>query len=67
MNYLWTNRAGVSWTLSVNMFKPGTLKVGEECPYYQHGHKEAAIKMGSFGQGGIVGPGGEFYTKTGNV
>ena len=68
MNYIWENRAGVSWTLSINMWNPTALKVGEECPYYSHGYKEAKIVMGNNGnngQGGIMGPGGELYTKIG--
>ena len=66
MNYIWTNRAGVSWTLSID-YNSGTLKVGQECPYYQHGHTDVKVMMSNPRCRGVVGPGGEFYTKTGSV
>jgi len=39
--------------------------VGEDCPYYRHGHKEAKLDLDEDGKVlKISGPWGEMYTKT---
>ena len=53
--YRWTNRAGVSWTLARTR-KKDTLKVGKDCPYYNHGYTRAV-----FNSTGISGPWDAFY------
>jgi hypothetical protein len=32
--YRWTNRAGVSWSLTERADDPEHLDVGEDCPYF---------------------------------
>lgn len=67
----WRNRAHVRWTLK--LLTPGgavdrsKLAVGEDCPYYRMGHREATIVWSS--EGGVkalLGPWGEAYVKVPN-
>ena len=65
--YRWTNRAKVSWTLTVKSGSSNTLTVGKTCPYWKSGHKEATLIFGAGGEVvAIKGPHGEVYRKSGS-
>eukprot|EP00966_Prymnesium_polylepis_P271312 6268732-Prymnesium_polylepis.1 len=56
---LWSNRAGVSWSLAPTAdFR--YLAVGNECPYYNDGHTQCEITTESDARV-LVGPWGEPY------
>ena len=60
--FRWTNRAGVKWTLT----KKSDTKyaVGNDCPYFNSGHKEATLKLDDNGKAvSISGPWNEIYIK----
>ena len=60
--YEWKNRAEVSWTLVAD--KSDSLKVDDDCPYFEKGHKNAKLVKNKLGEiTGILGPHGELYTK----
>ena len=62
--YRWTNRAKVSWTLTVKSGSKDKLTVGRECPYWKSGHKEATLVFDASGNViTIAGPHGEIYRK----
>jgi len=41
--YLWTNRAGISWTLTQDQNSPDKLIVDTDCPYYDRGFTESTL------------------------
>ena len=61
--YRWTNRADVSWTLTADdPESPLKLAVGEECPYYEKGFKEATFKYDADGNVyAITGPSDKIF------
>jgi len=61
-SYIWSNRAGISWSLYPTS-KSGELRVGQDCPpYYSTGHTIA-----NFTADGVYGPSNELYSrKVGN-
>jgi hypothetical protein len=68
--YRWTNRAGVSWTLTTTSDNT-ILNVGADCPYYDFKqgtastkYRQAKIVMAGGQITGILGPWGELYTKS---
>lgn len=61
-DFIWMNKAGVSWKLSLDEFP--FFEVGEECPYFRSGHTYAEIALDEEGNiTGIYGPWHEFYSK----
>merc|ERR1712154_23320 len=60
-DFVWTNRAGVSWSLyrdeNLGEYE---LRVGEDCPYYSSGY--TVMKKDD---DGVHGPGGELYNYEG--
>lgn len=59
----WTNRAGVSWTLTPTSNKE-ILAVGQDCPYYSRGYTQAIVQWDNNGQvTGLLGPGNEPYDR----
>ena len=55
----WSNRAGVSWTMTMLPDKT-KLAVGEDCPYYASGYTEATVVWDGDNVTGIItGPNGE--------
>ncbi len=58
----WTNRAGVSWTLTMTSEKT-KLNVGEDCPYFQEGYKQATVVWKGDQVSGLLGPWNELYQK----
>ena len=54
--YVWTNRAGISWSLYATEDEK-FLRVGTDCPYY------ANLKTAEVSHVGIKGPGNELYTR----
>ena len=63
--YKWTNRAKVSWTLTLRQGSKDTLIVGKECPYWKSGHKEAKLTYEGGRVVAIAGPHGEIYRVAG--
>eukprot|EP00928_Gymnodinium_smaydae_P050256 TRINITY_DN33831_c0_g1_i1.p1 TRINITY_DN33831_c0_g1~~TRINITY_DN33831_c0_g1_i1.p1 ORF type:complete len:605 (+),score=81.38 TRINITY_DN33831_c0_g1_i1:99-1913(+) len=60
----WSNRAGVSWTLTASCDCPPSLLVGTDCPYWPDGHHKCDVKLDDKGcVEGIFGPWGEFYRR----
>jgi hypothetical protein len=66
----WTNRANVSWTLTLTADKD-ILNVGDKCPFYhfndgkqQTNYTEAAIVRNGSKVTGIMGPWNELYSKS---
>lgn len=61
--FLWTNQAGASWTLT-QASSPGVFDVGTSCPYYGSGYTKATVTTNSSGDVvSISGPFNEPYTK----
>jgi hypothetical protein len=59
----WTNRAGVSWTLTITDDK-NKLAVGSDCTYYNRGYKTATVKYDANGVvKSINGPNNEPYDR----
>ncbi|MEM9164810.1 MAG: hypothetical protein AAGC54_17305, partial [Cyanobacteria bacterium P01_F01_bin.4] len=58
----WTNRAGVSWTLTPTADKE-ILSVGQDCPYYNRGYTQATVKWTNGQVTGLLGPGNELYDR----
>jgi len=56
--YRWTNRAGVSWTLTKTS-ADDHLEVGTDCPYHEHGH--TIMKYADDGEPHVLGPWDEKY------
>merc|ERR1719210_1187290 len=58
----WTNRAGLSWTLT-KTDDPTKFSVGEDCVYYKHGYREAIFTFqgGLFTQ--VLGPWNQPYIR----
>lgn len=56
----WTNRAGVSWTLTVTSDKT-KLSVGSDCPYFKQGYKTATVQWAGGAVTSILGPSNEPY------
>lgn len=64
--FSWTNRAGVSWTLTQKALSPAQFEVGTDCPYYSQGYTVATAKLDANGEVvGLSGPSGELYDKLG--
>lgn len=66
--FIWTNRAGVSWTLTQDPYDDELFAIGEECPYYEFGdYTEGNVALEVFGATesvvGFYGPWFELYTK----
>ena len=66
--FTWRNRAGIEWTLKPveddhGQWSTTKLAVGEDCPYYEDGHKEAALEYKDNKIYAIRGPNGKPYTK----
>ncbi len=63
--YLWTNKKGVSWTLT-KIAGSGDLSVGDDCPYKkEHGYEKAVVSRDSRGfVTSISGPFGEAYVRS---
>ncbi len=62
-NFKWTNRAKVSWTLTLTENK-NVLNVGSDSPYYNKGHRTANLKWDANGNVvEITGPSNSSYTK----
>lgn len=64
--FKWTNKAGVSWTLTVASVdargQPTAFHVGADCPYHKNGYHLAKVFYGSSGNLlAISGPGNEPY------
>jgi hypothetical protein len=59
----WKNRAGKSWSLFTTPDKD-ILRVGEDCPYFQDGHKEVTVVWEGSRVSGLRGPGDELYEKS---
>lgn len=64
--FKWTNKAGVSWTLTPATFDarghPTSFNVGADCPYFKSGYKVAKLEYGPNGNLlGMSGPGNEPY------
>jgi len=58
-DYIWSNRAGVTWSLYVDSsLGDNELRVGEDCPYYDNGHTVLSMTGD-----GVLGPWGELYNK----
>lgn len=70
MNFVWTNRAGVEWSLYAHYDESGMLSyfdVGQDCPYFDDGHTMAEVEY-DWEEGtllAIYGPWGEKYTYQG--
>ncbi len=69
-NYKWTNRAGISWTLS-STDNNAKLAVGQDCPYYDFNngtsrtqYRQATIVWAGGQVLGIHGPYDEMYEKS---
>ena len=60
----WTNRAGVTWTLSTTSDKD-TLMVGRDCPYFNSGHTQVKVIWEGDRVSGLKGPNNELYEKSG--
>ncbi len=59
----WTNREGVSWTLTLTADQ-NSLSVGRDCPYYASGYRTATVQRNSNGRvTAILGPGNEPYQR----
>ena len=65
--YEWKNKAGVSWTLTKDEERSLILLVGQECPHYDEGHKEAIIRLKPGSDYGIYGPDGSLWTKVSSI
>ena len=69
LNFVWDNRAGVSWSLIAKYDETGMLnyfEVGQDCPYYESGHTEARVNYDweTYSLVSVDGPGGA-YTYSG--
>jgi len=65
-DYTWTNRAGVSWTLTFQKKIDDThlsFSVGTDCPYYRQGYTEGLLFTKTKRGVQIQGPGKELYAK----
>jgi hypothetical protein len=62
----WSNRAGVSWMLSLIDDKT-KLDVGNDCPYFKDGHKQVTVVWEGSQVSGLVGPFDELYSKSNDV
>ena len=62
----WSNRACVSWTLSLTEDK-AKLDVGSDCPYFKDGHKQVTIVWERGQVSGLTGPWDELYSKSNDV
>lgn len=58
----WSNRAGVSWTLTTTLDNI-KLAVGSDCPYFS-GHKQVTVIWEGDRVTGLLGPGDELYART---
>jgi len=63
VNYMWNNKAGVSWSLTAVMDgdKIASFDVGEDCPYYNAGHTNAKLTYDGEAISSIAGPWDEPY------
>jgi len=64
----WSNRAGVSWTLtpSLDANVSSKLLVATDCPYFDDGYQVCDIQRSSAGRiVGVLGPNEELYSRTG--
>jgi hypothetical protein len=59
---IWSNRAGVSWVLSLTPDR-NLLAIGSDCPYYNN-YKEAALRWNGDIVTGIAGPDKAFYDRS---
>ena len=70
MNYVWSNKAGVTWSLFAN-YEDGRItsfEVGPDCPYYESGYTVAQVIYNDDGDvETILGPWGEPYTFMGGA
>ena len=70
-NFVWNNKAGVSWNLTA-VFENGKIakfNVSEDSPYFADGHNESKIEYSEDKSGkieGIYGPGNEYYSAHGD-
>ena len=69
-SFLWSNKAGVTWTLTQDKANPTQFTVGKECPYFDWNNMNEAnfqmteVYLSDDGKvSGIRGPWGELYTK----
>ena len=56
----WTNRAGVSWTLTTIPDKT-KLTVGSDCPYFNSGYTQVTVVWDGDRVSGLTGPSNEIY------
>jgi len=63
----WSNRAGVTWTLTPSFDADGIAKllVGAECPYFDDGHQVCELDLDDSGHVvGVLGPQQELYSRS---
>ena len=69
--FMWKNRANIAWTLKPVWgeweWSTTKLAVGEDCPYFEDGHHEAALEYKDNKINIIRGPYNEAYTKDANA
>ena len=68
-DFIWTNRAGVSWTITQDACDPGTFYIDDDCPYFwneENPYRITWIEVNDFDIDGVYGPGYEYYTKVNN-
>lgn len=58
----WTNRAGVSWILTITGDK-NQLAIGSDSPYYKQGDRIATVQWANGEVKSIMGPGNEPFDR----
>ncbi|NES06803.1 MAG: hypothetical protein F6K22_30695 [Okeania sp. SIO2F4] len=59
----WKNRVGITWTLHATKHRE-ILKVGKDCPYFDHGHTTATVIWDGNQVLGILGPWNKRYDRS---
>ena len=61
--YRWSVQDEIKWTITDDLNAPDKLRVGEDCPFYFTGYKEAKLKFADGKVVSIYGPDNEEFTR----